>query len=748
MHIMTTSLALALLLAFPGVVEAQQPAAPSRTFGAIEVGFRASDIDGDAARFQRFRDLRDQGAGILFSVDRETPTWWLTARARNVGYRDQHYRVDASNSRLSLAFAWNQTPLFYGATTATPYVQSAPGVFTLDPNARLAVQNGAALGIPRTPAQAQSPSIYRALSSAFDLKSRRDTAAFKLAYAATRELTMDVQVNSYRRSGAQPWGAAFGFSALTELPLTLDNRTTDLSAGVEWANRKGMARIAYEGSFFTNRVETLTWDNPLRATDYNQNPWTVTGYDPTGYVTGNGAAQGRMALAPSNHANGISGLGLIKLPRRSSLSGAFAVVSMNQDGALIPWTINPVIANPSVYGQYPGLASLDRPTAEADVRLVNANVQFNSRPTRRVGVTARYRHLNRDDRTPAFDATDYVRLDAVPLTNGGTTRPLELTRHTLDVDATITPLRYTALRVGVGRDSLDHTRAYSRLADTTLRASVHLTGYQYVGLRALYEHTVREGSSFDQTALTRGGAQPASRWYDDADRTRDRTTVLVDVTTLPMIVLNGSLYIGRDTYDDAGQQFGLQTNDNTGYTIGLALAPMRGVSFGATYGHEQYTSLQRSRAATGPLDPSWTDPSRDWALDSDEAVRSVTVSLDLIRTLRNTEIRFVYDWSDSDQGFVYGGPRIDNLVAMGQFAALPQVTNAWQRGTVDVRYFMKPAIGIGAGYWYDKFDIEDYQMLDLPDGTPRTDTVGSLLLGYGYRPFQANTGFVRVFYLF
>ena len=55
---------------------------------------------------------------------------------------------------------------------------------------------------------------------------------------------------------------------------------------------------------------------------------------------------------------------------------------------------------------------------------------------------------------------------------------------------------------------------------------------------------------------------------------------------------------------------------------------------------------------------------------------------------------------------------------------------------------------MGGGYWFNKFDVNDYQTLDLSDGTPRTDYVGSLMLGYGYRPFDANTGFIRVFHLF
>lgn len=748
MRTRATILVPALLIAFAQSAIAQQQSSPSTTAATFDIGARASDIDGDAALFQRFRDIRDRGAWINFSVDRDTSTWSLQARGRNVGYRDQRFDVAATTGKVTIAFAWNQTPLFYGNTTSTAYVETSPGLFTLDAAARLAVQNGTALGIPRTPLQAQSASIYRALASPFELRSRRDTASLTLAYAATSALTVNVGVNSYARSGAQPWGAAFGFSALPELPLRLDNRTTDVTAGAEWANRRGMLRIAYEGSYFDNDVETLTWDNPLRATDYDQNARTVTGYDPNGYVTGNGGAQGRMALAPSNHAHGVTGLGLIKLPSRTSLSAGFGVVGTRQDAALIPWTINPVIADPRVYDLFPGLAALDRTTADAEVRVTNAHVQVNSRPARRFAVTGKYRYFERDDRTDPFDATDYVRLDAVPVTGGGITRPLDLTRHTVNVDATLTPIRYTALRVGVGRDMLDHARAYARLADTTYRASLHMTGQQYIGLRAMFEHTRRDGSRFDAAALDIAGVQPASRWYDDADRKRNRATVLVDLMPMSVVGINASAFVGEDRYDEAGQQFGLLNNDNTGYAVGLSIAPGHGVSFAATYGYERYTALQRSRSANPLPDASWNDPDRDWTLDSDETVHTAGVTLDLIRTVPRTEIRLGYDWTDSDQGFIYAGPRIDALAAVGQFIPLPSVTNAWQRATIDVRYFLNAKVGVGAGYWFNKFDIDDYQTLDLSEGVPRTDYVGSLMLGYGYRPFNANTGFIRVFYLF
>jgi hypothetical protein len=401
-----------------------------------------------------------------------------------------------------------------------------------------------------------------------------------------------------------------------------------------------------------------------------------------------------------------------------------------------------------VYALFPGLAQLPRSTAQADVRQTSANVDFNSHPSPYFGLTARYRHFNRDDRTPLFDGTEYVRLDAVPERTGGVTEPLSMTRNTVDVDATFNLIPYTALGVGVGRDLLDQALAYSRLADTSLRASLDTIGNRYVTLRALYERTRRKGLGFDESVLTGSGAQPASRAYDDASRTSYRATALIDIAPTPIVGVNASVFRGNDTYDDANQEFGLLNNDNTGYNVGVSIVPTQKVSLGANYGYERYKSLQRSRAANSPSDLSWLDPTRNWDLDNDEKVNTLGVYVDLIKALPKIDIRFGYDRSDSNQGFVHSGPRIDALAAIGQFIPLPSVTNKWQRATVDLRYFLGANVGVGAGYWYDKYDVSDFQTLDLSNGAPRTDYIGGLMLGYGYRPFNANTGFLRVFYAF
>ena len=103
------------------------------------------------------------------------------------------------------------------------------------------------------------------------------------------------------------------------------------------------------------------------------------------------------------------------------------------------------------------------------------------------------------------------------------------------------------------------------------------------------------------------------------------------------------------------------------------------VSLGANYGRDTFSSLQRSRNANPPPDPQWTDPSRDWTLDNDDKVNNFGLYVDLTRPLRNTDIRFGYDYSDSDNSFVHGGPRIAALTAASQFIPLPDVENT--RGT-------------------------------------------------------------------
>ena len=71
--------------------------------------------------------------------------------------------------------------------------------------------------------------------------------------------------------------------------------------------------------------------------------------------------------------------------------------------------------------------------------------------------------------------------------------------------------------------------------------------------------------------------------------------------------------------------------------------------------------MQKSRNANPPPDPQFDDPTRDWTMDNGETVNNFDLFLNLNRALKNTDIAVDYTFSDSDNGFKFGGPRIASL---------------------------------------------------------------------------------------
>lgn len=793
---MTTAVA-ALLLASATVATAQGQAQTSTpppdavvpSLGTIDVGYRGTSATGDVARYERYRDLRD-GAYSMITFGKKTDTLFYSGSASNIGYRDQSYRADYNNGRMKGFGLWNQTPLNYSYLTSTPWVETSSGStasFTLDPAARLLVQNKTAgvIGIPTTAAQLATPSIYRGLAKPFDMQQRRDVAGFGLAYDVKPDLNINMSFSTTKKSGTMPWDASFAFNNANELPLPLDNRSNDMSLGAEWANKNGMVRVGWDGSWFTNQYHDLVWDNPLRATDFNNGLVPPLGpYDPSGYSNGNGPAQGRVALAPDTSMNVVSAMGMYKMPSHSTLSATLTLTSMKQNDTLIPWTINSVINQPLVFASFHELASLPRSTAGAEMKGVNALFNFNTRPNKYFGFTMKYRYNSHDNQTPHFDAIEYVRFDAVPEETGGETEQFDIKRRTLDVNATFNVMPFTALRVGYGYDAYNRTgRSFSDMADDTFRVSLDTTRNQYVTFRALYEHVARIGSGFSESAIEDGGAQPDLRFYDEADRTRNRGTLLVILTPFSTMDATVSYARGKDVYQGEGHEFGLLDNENSAVNFGMNFTPKEHIAFGFNYGLDKYSSFQSSRNANPPcalnVPPcapgtydSWSDPNRTWNLDNDEKVNNFNLYVDLIKAIKDTDVRIAYDFSDSDNAFVHGGPRVQELstntaltpgapkpCATGLtscFEALPTVTNKWRRFTLDLKHYFSPKVGVGFAWYYEKFDVRDYAAIDTDGsvgftaatGTPRIDYLGEISTGYGVRPYQGNTAAVRLLYKF
>ncbi len=520
----------ALLLVLPGVAQAQQTQPPasapvtektpaSTDSGApafapkarIDFGFRASDISGDPARFQRFRDER-QGAYIpRFDFKQETETTFLRFEANNVGYRDQRYAARFENiGKLKLNFEWDQIPLYISSDVRTLYSDKGNGVLSIDQGLRQAIQN-AGLSNSAAAFAALSNGI-NSLANPLDLRSRRDTGRFNLTYSLNRDVDFKLNIRNTSRTGHNlmsfGFGTSPGLNPSVEVPIPTDDRTTDVGAMLEFANTRGLFSAGFTASKYNNNLPFVQFDNPLRAAD-------AIGGNNVG-----GPAFGRSPLWPSNDAFAFNVNGSYKLPARSRASAFISIGRWNQNAALIAPTSNTALVAPP----------LERPNAEAKADIKSMVYTFTSRPNENLWLNAKYRYYDYASKTEPFE------IQALPGDWNTTTatwenEPPSIKRNTVDVDASYTPNRYVAFGAGITREDADRTvRYFEKTAENSYRVTADSTGNQYVTVRGKFEHSRRTGSGFDEEHLTGEGEHAEARQFDIADRNRDRGTVILTVT--------------------------------------------------------------------------------------------------------------------------------------------------------------------------------------------------------------------------
>jgi MtrB/PioB family decaheme-associated outer membrane protein len=738
----------ALLLVSPGAAWAQQqqpsappaatqtsPAPPAVTsespkIGRIDFGFRGDSVEGDEARYQRFRDLRDGAFLDGFRLMKETETWLFRGEANNVGYRDQRYFAGfESIGKAKATFEWNQVPLFISKDSRSIWTDQGGGVLSIDDAIQQSIQNAG------TNTALRSAAVTAAMAQAtqVDLRSRRDNAAFDLVYTLNRDVDLKFNVRNSARSGNNIYAFGFGTSPglypAVEIGVPMDDRTTDVRGALEFANGKALLSVGYNGSWFDNQIPYVRFDNPLRAVDAN-----------------NGPSVGGAVMWPSNTTFSVNANASYKFAPRTRASAAFSVGQASQDEQLAIATPNTALVAPSYA----------RGTTQGKADIVSMVYSLTSRPVSNVSLNARYRYYDYNNKTPHWASSTIIGDWTANPNNIWENEPNSFKRKTLDLDASFSPMDYVSFAAGFGREDSDRTfRIFETTAENVVRLSVDSTGNQYVTLRAKYEYSKREGSHFEEHLLEEVGEQPDTRHFDVANRKRGRFTTSLVITPVSTFAFNVAASTGKDDYYESG--FGLRDNKNTIYSVGFDVVPSDMVSFGLNYGRETYTAFQYSRTSN-PLSPTNTtflDPTRDWSIDSDDKVNTFTASLDLIKALPKTDIRLSYDMSDGKATYVYGGPAITNASVFPtvQLQPLAPVENTLTGAKADVQYFVRPNVALGLAYWYEDYQVKDFALGEgtidklAPTSASNGLVANTIYSGYLYRPYTAHTVWLRMSYL-
>ena len=614
--------------------------------------------------------------------------------ADNVGWRDQKFfGTYEQTGKFVVSGLWDQIPQFYSVDTKTPYTP-APGKspLTLDD----ALQSQA------------NRNVYLPVATQFDLREERDIGRVTAVATPTKAIDVTTAFTTTRHKGELPWGASFGFSNDVEVALPYDSRTNDFTVGAEWNNSRGMVRVAYDGSWFDNLDDTLVWDSPLTLNDSTTAP-----------------GRGRTALWPSNSAQTISAAASAKLAKRTQVTGFFSLGSWNNDEPLQPFTINPTLPQ----------LTLPRGSAQVEAQVFSTNINLVSRPATDWRFSARLRRYDYDNQTPQANIPQFINYDTSVATSAtGGPELFAHSRTTFDADATWSGLQPFALTAGYTHNSGGYDfRIFDNTGEDVLTLKADAIAWQWATVRAHYEYADKTGSGLDEELLTEIGEQPALRHFDIANRKRNRFTGQVDVTPNEAITLSASLGAGKDDYGDS--YFGLQDSSFRNFTLAVDYQHPTGFGAGATYDYERYTGLQRSRSASpGQVPDQVTDPNRDWTTDSKERVQYFSLYLSPPRIGASTEARITYNYAHSRGNYLYtvvpGGP-------LPPPSQLPEVFNKLQELHIDVRHRVSSHFVATVSYLYEPFDVYDFAFdRSVVDSIVQPS---SLVLGYVYRPYTANS---------
>jgi len=298
----------------------------------FEEGYRA-EIDAvvlyvsdDAARFCNGTGLDEKGAYIDLGgngryVKNGTQVSWY---AEDLGTSSRVLTISAGRpGKFEVGLDYRELPYRLFDSTASVFTSAEPAVLALPPDW---VSAGTTDG-------------FSALdSSLMPMNIDKDRQILEIAadYLPTRRVKLYADYSRQQRDGVNVMaGARFTQSAF--LPRPIDDYTDQVNVGMRFTVGPVNLGLAYFGSFYRNKNNSLTWDNPYTA-------------DP-------GGEQGRLALEPDNDFQQASLSGVYRTTRLNTVVAFSAAFGHGKQNAqFLPYTINPTLPvlalpGPSLDGQ-------------------------------------------------------------------------------------------------------------------------------------------------------------------------------------------------------------------------------------------------------------------------------------------------------------------------------------------------------------------------------------------------------------
>lgn len=673
------------------------------------------------AKFQEFRQVPRGGFLENFLYGTNAGNTGLTLWGANGLRKDQATRLSIANSskwRIDLGYA--QIPHDFSDIAHSPYVQGSPGFWMLPDTLQAKNQN--------------SPSKYTqtmqdllANSPNIPLNFNTNISNVRARARPVKGWQFEARGSMRERSGDKPYAMTFGFSTAMEVPEPIHQQMVDgdLIANYQHDNLKLMASGGM--SAFSNKVGTMSVDNPKRLTDVNG---------------GDGPKTGVMDMYPDNRViRGNVALSYL-LPKRTALTGTFGMSHGTQDDPFLRPTSNTALPQSS-------LDSLPARSLNGKVNTYTGDVRLSSHPVNKLDAAVRFHYNKYDNKTEPLEFTGFAPYDVSWQRRIYTESDVAENSQWVggaDLDYALSH----EVRLGGTAEYRVRERSPREIEkdkESVVGGRLRLRPVSAMQIDGKYTHGDRKNDGFnldDYMGYTTRLAVPVTGVYDSLVQIEQSALRRFDVADRTQDKANAGLsYAFNETFD-ASASYAYVNNDYKNTTLGLTAEKEHTVAatgtmhvnerldLNAGYGFDWMRSNQASRQS-GSATLS-VNPADNWAAelkDNDvfaqggfewEARPKVTLTGD-----------YQFSRHAATFHFTNGGG-----AGFATFGDLPNTIYRLHQLVTEARYQWQKNTSVSLRYGFEEYDTNDWAVTNVPLIFPVTGTSNAVFFGNSALSYRAH----------
>ena len=686
--------------------------------GGFYLGADALNIDHQSAKFNEYNGI---GSGMVGgeNVSYDDNKYHFDSEGAYLGEEDMHVRLNGGKwGAYKFSLYYTEFPHNYSFGDRSIYTNPGSQNLTLPGKASATPTNS---------------NLWP--STSFNYGIVRKDVGGSLDVTAISPFFFNITSNRLQREGDMPWSghSAYSFGKTVELPLPIDDHTTNANALFGWKNKQFYT--AFGGGF----------------SQYGNNTGFTRFQDP--FTTGATPAYGTIAGPPDNRSWTLNFTGTA---RQLPLSSVFALNAGYQRNTSQTTLLNTIetgsAASPTVT-----TLRLSRPSFNGDVEYFNVGANLTSNPMKALTTKVYFKYLDRRDNSDVVSFTN----PSSPASGSVTNALFSYDKTDVGAEATYRFLKN--LKGIIGYDFTDTRREGQTdfltspspttlgidniplTVDNTFRAQIVYNPFDWLGAHLKYQKLYRSTDTELQAAA--GAVTNNISRFDVGKLNQDMVKVTADIT--PTETLNISFEYAYKLDDYNSTVLGLQKAEENEFIVDGSYV-WKGMKFFAFFDYDVSSTNQTERVGSG--DPSLppTTSNYNWFanLQNNNYAYGAGTGIPLIKDKLVFNLQYDFEQNNGTANFT------------SQSFTAAQTGLGINNGTVDIgpwddytrqsisarlAYDIDKHLGVSVGYLYSQFRLNDGQL----NGYQYVAPGPSYLSGaYTDQSYKANVYYVRAMYRF